>query len=90
LEPGERVLDIACGTAPGVVEAARLVGEYGLVLGVDYAEQMLAIAREKVGGLPQQRTEQHSHPVEIRTPASGDGHSWCLVELLQGLVRRNN
>jgi SAM-dependent methyltransferase len=47
------VLDIACGTAPGVVEAARLVGEDGLVLGVDYAEQMLAIAREKVGGLPQ-------------------------------------
>jgi len=53
LQPGERVLDIACGTGPGVVEAARLVGEDGLVLGVDYAEQMLAIAREKVGGLPQ-------------------------------------
>jgi cyclopropane fatty-acyl-phospholipid synthase-like methyltransferase len=26
LEPGERVLDIACGTGPGVVEAARLAG----------------------------------------------------------------
>jgi SAM-dependent methyltransferase len=53
LQPGEQVLDIACGTGPGVVEAARLVGEDGLVVGVDYAEQMLAIAREKVGGLPQ-------------------------------------
>lgn len=53
LEPGERVLDIACGTGPGVVEAAQAVGERGLVVGVDYAEQMLAIAREKVGGLPQ-------------------------------------
>ena len=54
LEPGERVLDIACGTGPGVVEAARLVGEDGLVIGVDYAEQMLALAREKVAldGLP--------------------------------------
>jgi ubiquinone/menaquinone biosynthesis C-methylase UbiE len=53
LERGERVLDIACGTGPGVVEAARLVGENGLVVGVDYAEQMLALAREKVDGLPQ-------------------------------------
>ena len=29
LQPGERVLDIACRTGPGVVEAARLVGEDG-------------------------------------------------------------
>ena len=53
LQPGEWVLDIACGTGPAVVEAARLVGEEGLVVGVDYAEQMLAIAREKVDGLSQ-------------------------------------
>jgi ubiquinone/menaquinone biosynthesis C-methylase UbiE len=52
LDAGECVLDIACGTGPGVVEAARLVGEDGLVVGVDYAEQMLALAREKVDGLP--------------------------------------
>lgn len=48
LRPGERVLDVPCGTAPSVLAAARAVGPTGHVDGVDYAEQMLAIAREKV------------------------------------------
>jgi len=48
LMPGDSVLDIPCGTGPSVVEAARAVGPDGQVLGVDYADQMLAIAREKV------------------------------------------
>ena len=46
--PGESVLDVACGTGPSVVAAARAVGPDGHVLGVDYADQMLAIAQEKV------------------------------------------
>lgn len=50
LQPGETVLDVACGTGPATVEAARVVGD-GRVIGVDYAEQMLAIAREKVARL---------------------------------------
>jgi SAM-dependent methyltransferase len=45
---GESVLDVACGTGPSVVAAARAVGPAGHVLGIDYADQMLAIAREKV------------------------------------------
>ena len=51
LKPGDAVLDVACGTGPGILEAAPAVGESGRVLGVDYAEQMLAIAREKVARL---------------------------------------
>ena len=46
--PGESVLDAACGTGPSVVAAARAVGPDGHVLGIDYADQMLAIAQEKV------------------------------------------
>ena len=45
---GESVLDVPCGTGPSVVAAARAVGPDGQVLGVDYADQMLAIAQEKV------------------------------------------
>ena len=48
LRSGERVLDVPCGTGPALVAAARVVGDSGRVLGVDYAEQMLAIARDKV------------------------------------------
>jgi ubiquinone/menaquinone biosynthesis C-methylase UbiE len=51
LKPGESVLDVACGTGPATVAAAQAVGENGRVLAVDYAEQMLAIAREKVARL---------------------------------------
>ena len=47
-KPGELVLDVACGTGPSVVAAARAVGPGGHVLGVDVADQMLAIAQEKV------------------------------------------
>jgi SAM-dependent methyltransferase len=48
LQPGERVLDVPCGTGPSLVAAAELVGPSGAVVGVDFAERMLSITREKV------------------------------------------
>src|SRR5687767_8299421 len=48
LQPGNRVLDVPCGAGPAVVAAAAKVGATGHVVGIDYAEQMLAIARDKV------------------------------------------
>ncbi len=48
LQPGERVLDTPCGTGPAVIDAAERVGPTGHVVGIDYAEGMLAIARKEV------------------------------------------
>jgi ubiquinone/menaquinone biosynthesis C-methylase UbiE len=48
MRPGDSVLDIACGTGPATVAAAQAVGPSGRVVAVDYAEGMLAIARQKV------------------------------------------
>ena len=47
LAPGQRLLDVACGT--GIVGrlAAPLVGDSGKILGVDLNPSMLDIAREK-------------------------------------------
>lgn len=45
--PGERVLDVPCGTGPSVIAAAQLVGPSGSVAGIDFAGQMVEIAREK-------------------------------------------
>jgi SAM-dependent methyltransferase len=45
--PGERVLDIACGTGIVSLAAARAVGPQGRVLGVDLSQRMVDAARER-------------------------------------------
>jgi SAM-dependent methyltransferase len=43
--PGERVLDVGCGTGQTTADLARAVGPQGHVLGVDVSETLLAVAR---------------------------------------------
>ncbi len=52
--PGDRVLDVASGTGDFAFELARRVGPDGLVIGADFAEQMLEIARGKRAGQTQE------------------------------------
>src|SRR5262249_31405793 len=47
LRPGERVLDIGCGSGATSIEIARRVGAGGSVVGVDLSPQMLKVARER-------------------------------------------
>ena len=47
LPPGATVLDVACGTGASALPAAEAVGPTGRVLGVDLAENLLRLAREK-------------------------------------------
>lgn len=49
LKPGERVLDLGCGAGLDSLIAASAVGEGGLVVGVDLAEEMVARARRTAG-----------------------------------------
>jgi ubiquinone/menaquinone biosynthesis C-methylase UbiE/pimeloyl-ACP methyl ester carboxylesterase len=50
LRPGERVLDVACGTGIVTRLAADRVGPEGSVAGLDPNPAMLAVAREAVSG----------------------------------------
>lgn len=47
VRPGQRVLDLACGTGEPALSLAELVGPRGSVLATDLAEPMLEFARKK-------------------------------------------
>lgn len=51
LSPGERVLDLGCGTGDLALEARRLIGDGGAVAGIDLAEGMIAVAAAKADRL---------------------------------------
>ena len=48
LQPGERVLDIACGTGSTMVTLARQVGPTGRVLGIEQCPDMADIGRQRL------------------------------------------
>jgi ubiquinone/menaquinone biosynthesis C-methylase UbiE len=47
LRAGDRVLDVCCGSGASAIPAAEAVGPQGHVVGVDLAENLLALARAK-------------------------------------------
>ncbi len=51
LRPGDAALDACCGTGDLALELARRVGPEGTVVGCDFSEPMLELAREKAARL---------------------------------------
>src|SRR5262245_12010446 len=51
LSPGDAVLDVCCGAGASALPAARAVGPSGSVLGLDLAEPLLALARQRAADL---------------------------------------
>ena len=47
LVPGERVLDVGCGSGGATRAAARVAGAEGMVIGIDPSPECLALARER-------------------------------------------
>jgi demethylmenaquinone methyltransferase/2-methoxy-6-polyprenyl-1,4-benzoquinol methylase len=52
LAPGDAALDVATGTGDLALELARRVGPGGRVVGCDFSEEMLALARAKAAAAP--------------------------------------
>jgi demethylmenaquinone methyltransferase/2-methoxy-6-polyprenyl-1,4-benzoquinol methylase len=70
LSPGDRALDVATGTGDLAFELRRRTGQDGEVVGTDFAERMLAVARRKAGGEPGIRFEQ-ANALELPYPDDG-------------------
>ena len=51
LGPGGAALDVACGTGDLALELSRRAGPEGRVVGLDFSERMLELAREKAPGV---------------------------------------
>src|SRR5256885_3944429 len=47
VEEGDRILDIGCGTGIVAFEAADVVGETGVVVGIDLAKRAVQLAADK-------------------------------------------
>ncbi|MEM9646961.1 MAG: methyltransferase domain-containing protein [Bacteroidota bacterium] len=48
IKEGDMVLDLACGTGPNFEHLSPLVGNIGLVIGVDYSKGMIKKAQKKI------------------------------------------
>lgn len=71
-QPGERVLDVGCGTGQTSIEIARRVGDRGSVLGVDISAPMLGRAHERALDVPQLAFVEADAQTHAFTPASFD------------------
>jgi ubiquinone/menaquinone biosynthesis C-methylase UbiE len=82
LRPGEAVLDIATG--PGTVAriAAEQVGPQGRVVGADFSEAMIAIARTKA---PVPRAAKIEYVVSPAAPLAVEDAAFEVVTCQQGL-----
>jgi ubiquinone/menaquinone biosynthesis C-methylase UbiE len=66
IEPGQRVVDVACGPGPITFAAAKKVGPDGMVLGTDISERMVQQARERA------RVQEFEHVSFLRCDAEAE------------------
>ncbi|MBP2472696.1 2-polyprenyl-3-methyl-5-hydroxy-6-metoxy-1,4-benzoquinol methylase [Crossiella equi] len=83
LQTGERVLDVCCGAGASALPAADLVGESGLVHGVDLATELLAYARK----VANRRGLHHAefHDADVTTWQAPDGEPYDVLQCAYGV-----
>jgi SAM-dependent methyltransferase len=64
VEPGSRVLDVACGYGEPALTAARAAGPDGIVVATDISAQMIAQARERAAEAGVENLEFEEAPAE--------------------------
>jgi len=78
LSPGDRILDIACGTGIVTRLAKERLGDAGTVVGIDISPDMLAVARRVAPGIDWREGNAGALPLN-------DGEQFDVVVCQQGL-----
>lgn len=82
LQPGQTVLDVACGPGPAALSAAHAVGPWGHVIGVDIAEEMISLAQRHADEAPLQNVEfEVANMDELAYPESSFDAAVCVFGL---------
>jgi ubiquinone/menaquinone biosynthesis C-methylase UbiE len=82
LNPGDRVLDVCCGTGASAIPAALAVGPTGQILGVDLADKLLELAKNKA---QQQRLENIEFQCRDFETLEFSDHSFDAVVCVFGI-----
>ena len=72
LAPGDSALDVCCGTGDLALELAGRVAPGGHVVGCDFSEPMLDLAREKAAERGGRRASASSGPTRSQLPYDGE------------------
>jgi ubiquinone/menaquinone biosynthesis C-methylase UbiE len=87
LKPGERVLDLACGTGLVTFKAAERVGPSGHIVGVDISTGMLAQAHAKLKGCTLNNIQFHKHSItELDSLPELQEHTFDAITCASALV----
>lgn len=85
LKPGDKVLDVACGTGMLSFEQARAVGPGGRVVGIDFCEEMLKIAERNLRKTPYRDNVRFMHGNAVDLPFPDDTFDCAAI----GFALRN-
>jgi ubiquinone/menaquinone biosynthesis C-methylase UbiE len=82
IQPGDRVLEIACGTGLNFPHLRQLVGDQGALVGVDLTPAMLDIARDRIAQQGWKNVEVHkADAAHLPFPAASFDTVFCAFAL---------
>ncbi|GMA55739.1 hypothetical protein GCM10025858_02420 [Alicyclobacillus sacchari] len=85
IQPNSRILDVAAGTGAWTFAMARRLGPEGRVVGLDFTEAMLDVARERLATSPDKDKIQFIHGNAMDLPFEDDAFDIATI----GFALRN-
>src|SRR5699024_8527232 len=79
VQEGASALDVCCGTGDWSIALAKAVGANGKVIGLDFSENMLLVAKEKKKQLPPNKRLQFIHGNAMKLPFDDNTFDYVTI-----------